>query len=155
MTDLQQLVRQARADGIEALLGGVVVRDGSGRVLTVRRKADDYFGGLWEIPGGSLEPDEDPLVGAARELAEETGLTGLDLVYLHAADFTGRAGVRARQFAFTAAVPDGTPVALTEHDAHRWAPLDDLPAVSAHHAEFLARLGGPGPVGRRGRSELD
>ncbi|GLW74827.1 hypothetical protein Kpho02_71240 [Kitasatospora phosalacinea] len=140
MTDSQQLLRQAQADGIEALLGGVVVRDGSGRVLTVRRKADDHFGGLWEIPGGSLDPDEDPLSGAARELAEETGLTGLDLGYLHAADFVGRTGLRARQFAFTATVPDGTPVVLTEHDAHRWAPLDDLPTVSAHHAEILALL---------------
>jgi ADP-ribose pyrophosphatase len=28
---------------------------------------------LWELPAGKLEPGEDPLVGAQRELAEETG----------------------------------------------------------------------------------
>ncbi len=28
---------------------------------------------LWELPAGSLEPGEDPLEGAKRELAEETG----------------------------------------------------------------------------------
>jgi ADP-ribose pyrophosphatase len=28
---------------------------------------------LWELPAGKLEPDEDPLLGAQRELAEETG----------------------------------------------------------------------------------
>lgn len=28
---------------------------------------------LWELPAGSLEPGEDPLEGAQRELAEETG----------------------------------------------------------------------------------
>ncbi|MFK0192918.1 hypothetical protein [Kitasatospora sp. NPDC090308] len=47
---------------------------------------------------------------------------------------------RARQFAFTAAVPDGTPVTLTEHDAHRWSPLDGLRVVSGHHREILDRL---------------
>ncbi|MFC8718001.1 NUDIX hydrolase [Kitasatospora sp. NPDC057198] len=135
-----ELVRQARADGIEALLGGVVVLDGSGRVLLVRRMPDDYLGGWWEIPGGSLDPGEAPRAGAARELAEETGLTGLRLDYLHAADFTGRSGVRARQFVYTTTVPDGTPVTLTEHDAHRWVPLDALPEVSAHHRSALGRL---------------
>jgi ADP-ribose pyrophosphatase len=28
---------------------------------------------LWELPAGKLEPGEDPLLGAQRELAEETG----------------------------------------------------------------------------------
>lgn len=28
---------------------------------------------LWELPAGKIEPDEDPLEGAKRELAEETG----------------------------------------------------------------------------------
>ncbi|MEV7216575.1 NUDIX hydrolase [Kitasatospora cineracea] len=140
MTDFRELVRQARDEGIDELLGGVVVRDGSGRILLVRRTPDDYLGGRWEIPGGSLEPGEHPRDGAARELAEETGLTGLALAYLHAADFTGRTGLRARQFAFTAAVPDGAPVTLTEHDAHRWARPEELPEVSGHHREILARL---------------
>jgi len=30
---------------------------------------------LWEIPGGVMEDDEDPLVGVKRELLEETGYT--------------------------------------------------------------------------------
>ncbi|MFJ1756355.1 NUDIX hydrolase [Kitasatospora sp. NPDC088134] len=140
MTRFQELVRQGRAEGIEAFLVGVVVLDGQGRALMVRRRPEDRFGGLWEFPGGSLEPEEDPEAGAARELAEETGLTGLELTYLRAVDFTGRHGLRFRQFAFTTAVPDGTPVALTEHDAHHWAPLDDLPQVGGHHAEVLDHL---------------
>lgn len=28
---------------------------------------------LWELPAGKIEPDEDPMAGAQRELAEETG----------------------------------------------------------------------------------
>ncbi|BAJ25998.1 MULTISPECIES: NUDIX hydrolase [Kitasatospora] len=140
VTERRQLIRRARAEGVGEFMGGVAVLDGSGRVLTVRRRPEDTYGGQWELPGGSLDPGEDPERGAARELAEETGLTGLALAYLHAVDFTGLGGVRARQFVFTAAVPDGTPVTLSEHDAHRWSPLDDLPAVSAHHLVALALL---------------
>ena len=35
-----------------------------------RHAAKQY---LWELPAGKLEPDEDPLAGAQRELEEETG----------------------------------------------------------------------------------
>lgn len=50
-------------------VAGVVVRD-DGRVLVVRR-ADN---GAWEAPGGVLELDEEPSVGACREVLEETGI---------------------------------------------------------------------------------
>lgn len=35
---------------------------------------EDPNAGLWEFPGGHLEGDEDPLVGASREFAEEVGV---------------------------------------------------------------------------------
>ncbi|WP_216320139.1 NUDIX hydrolase [Deinococcus aestuarii] len=49
----------------------VLLQDDSGRVL-LQRRGDD---GLWGVPGGSLEPGEDFLTAAHRELLEETGLT--------------------------------------------------------------------------------
>lgn len=42
-------------------------------VLLVKR-ADAPFMGLWDIPGGFLEPGELPVDGMIRELREETGL---------------------------------------------------------------------------------
>lgn len=51
----------------------VLVRDGD-RVLVVERGIEP-FQGLWCLPAGHAEYDERPAAAAARELAEETGLT--------------------------------------------------------------------------------
>lgn len=51
--------------------GALVTRDG--KVLLGRRGIEP-FKGWWDIPGGFLEPWEHPAAGAAREVAEETGL---------------------------------------------------------------------------------
>ncbi|CAD0186797.1 RNA pyrophosphohydrolase [Ruegeria sp. THAF57] len=53
-----------------------VVRDNEGRILLAQRRADQMSGGYWEIPGGKIEPGETPKAAAARELFEETGLSG-------------------------------------------------------------------------------
>jgi 8-oxo-dGTP diphosphatase len=50
----------------------VVMREG--RVLVARRASGSHLGGLWEFPGGKIEPGEAAQAAAARELAEETGL---------------------------------------------------------------------------------
>lgn len=52
---------------------GVVVRDDSDVLLVERGNPPDV--GSWAVPGGVLEADESPAVGAARELEEETSLT--------------------------------------------------------------------------------
>ena len=51
------------------------IADDAGRILVARRPDDAHQGGLWELPGGKLEPGEDPEAGLARELAEELGIT--------------------------------------------------------------------------------
>ena len=51
---------------------GVVVRDG--KVLVAKRKKGSHLEGLWEFPGGKLEPNESPEECLARELKEELGV---------------------------------------------------------------------------------
>lgn len=53
---------------------GAVVRDENGRLLLVRRGRPPAIG-TWTLPGGRVEPGESPAEAAAREVAEETGLT--------------------------------------------------------------------------------
>jgi A/G-specific adenine glycosylase len=47
----------------------LVWRDG--RLLIGRRPEEGLLGGLWEFPGGKVEPDETPEEAALRELREE------------------------------------------------------------------------------------
>ena len=56
----------------------VVAVDGSGRVVLVRQRREPARRELLELPAGTLEPGEQPLETARRELREETGLTGGD-----------------------------------------------------------------------------
>ena len=70
---------------------GVVVVEAD-RVLLVERATEPYLG-TWGLPGGNLEYDEHPAVGAARELAEETGVrVDLDDLDLFRADHVERGG---------------------------------------------------------------
>ena len=52
-----------------------VLRDGDGRVLLAQRPAGKHLAGMWEFPGGKLEPGEEQLPALARELHEELGVT--------------------------------------------------------------------------------
>jgi len=54
----------------------IVAVDTDGHVALVRQLREATRRELLELPAGTLEPGEDPLATARRELAEETGLTG-------------------------------------------------------------------------------
>lgn len=48
--------------------------DSEGKVLLQRRSLGRAMGGLWEFPGGKVEPEERPESALARELTEELGI---------------------------------------------------------------------------------
>lgn len=51
---------------------GVILRDG--RLLISLRQGEQHLAGLWEFPGGKVEPGEHVFEALARELHEELGL---------------------------------------------------------------------------------
>lgn len=53
----------------------VALIDGDGRVLVQQRPQGKFMAGLWEFPGGKVEPGETPETALIRELGEELGIS--------------------------------------------------------------------------------
>jgi len=62
-------------DGLPLILVvAAALVDADGRVLLARRPAGKALAGLWEFPGGKIEPGEAPEAALVRELREELGI---------------------------------------------------------------------------------
>jgi len=55
-------------------VAAAVIVDAAGRVLVAQRLPDRHQGGLWEFPGGKVEPGETTRGALNRELSEELGI---------------------------------------------------------------------------------
>ena len=53
---------------------GSAIIERAGQVLIAQRPQDGLLGGLWEFPGGKIEPGEDIAAGLKREICEELGV---------------------------------------------------------------------------------
>lgn len=56
------------------LVAAVALIDAEGRVLLAQRPEGKSMAGLWEFPGGKVEPGETPEAALIRELREELGI---------------------------------------------------------------------------------
>ena len=105
------------------------------KVLLIKRKKEP-FKNKWAFPGGFLEMDEELADGAARELAEETGLVGVKLEQMHTFGTCGR-DPRGRVIgvAFTGTAGPGNAAVKAGDDAAEaaWFDIDKLPELAFDH----------------------
>ena len=67
-------------EGLYHLVSEIIVKHTDGTYLIMQRDFRKHYGGKWELTaGGSVLKGENPLMGAIRELKEETGLIADDL----------------------------------------------------------------------------
>ncbi|MFC4428083.1 (deoxy)nucleoside triphosphate pyrophosphohydrolase [Citricoccus alkalitolerans] len=94
-------------------------------LLAARRSAPEALAGLWEFPGGKVEPGEDSRAALVREVREELGVH-IRLDREVAADHPEGwlLGNGARMRVFTAVIIDGDPRPLEDHDLLEWRALD-------------------------------
>lgn len=94
-----------------------VVRDGA--VLLLKR-AGGIGSGAWYLPGGLVEPGEDPMAAAIRETFEEAGLMVEAPQILRVWRWRAQNDLDAFHAAFIAEAPAGGVRLSHEHSAYRW-----------------------------------
>ena len=104
-------------------------------------RGNEPFKGCWALPGGFLEMEEDLDTCAARELQEETGLTGIELHQFYAFGAPNR-DPRHRTISVAYWGVDNTErQAVGSDDAveARWFALDKLPSLAFDHELILQK----------------
>jgi ADP-ribose pyrophosphatase YjhB (NUDIX family) len=122
---------------VRAKLGGpstagtmCIVVDERNRLLLVKSS----YRKLWSFPGGFLDPGEDPLVGATREVLEETGMS-----VSHATLVRVRPRKSHTDYLYIAqADKQGAPTTAWEIGATGWFPIDRMPELHPIAFSMLA-----------------
>lgn len=118
--DHELLDRQLRVMRLSADV--FVVRDGKTLLLKRRGGVGD---GVWYLPGGVVDPGEDPLDAAVRETYEESGLRITEPELLRVWNYPAQNGLDAFHATFAATCPRGDVVLSHEHSAFKWIePMD-------------------------------
>jgi 8-oxo-dGTP diphosphatase len=128
-----------------AVVGAVIVRDGT---ILCAQRGPGSLAGMWEFPGGKVEPGEAPQSALQREIDEE--LLCEVAVGAHVATTTHEYDFGLVTLTtYYCDLLSGEPV-LTEHAEVRWlAPADlsslewapaDMPAVEQIRADFAVHV---------------
>ncbi|MFF4877960.1 MULTISPECIES: (deoxy)nucleoside triphosphate pyrophosphohydrolase [unclassified Micromonospora] len=117
---------QAERRDLKVIVGAAIIRDG--RVLACARSAPPEVAGMWEFPGGKVEPGEAEIDALIRECSEELAVrveigdrVGRDVRMAH-----GRSVLKV----YAARLLDGDEPQALEHSAMRWLSAAELDSVT-------------------------
>jgi 8-oxo-dGTP diphosphatase len=135
--ELIKTLSQTAADQciVKTVVGGVIhqtAKNNVKKILVLKRlSSEEDFGGIDELPSGTVEKDEDGgLLGALkREVLEETGLQVSETSgYLGFFDYISGSGKNTRQFNFLVQCDLSVGIKLdpSEHEGYAWIMKSEL-----------------------------
>jgi 8-oxo-dGTP diphosphatase len=122
----------------DAIVTAILIR--SGRVVLCHRSADRrWFPGVWDLPGGHIEPGEAPGAAVAREVKEELG------VWIEPPHAGPRAGLSTAAFEMQIwVVSDWSGEIINaapwEHDQVAWFLPGELDALDLAHEGYAGLI---------------
>lgn len=123
-------------DALTPVLAAVIHR--GDRYLLARRPLHKRHGGLWEFPGGKLEPGESWLDAARRELREELAI---EVKAVGEPVYRRRDPASSFEIVFVEVEIEGDPEAI-EHEEVRWVRVAEMGGMDLAPADaaFAERL---------------
>ncbi len=115
------------------------IRERRLKLLLIERGAEP-FRGMWALPGGFLDIEEDLEACAMRELEEETGVSGVYLEQLYTFGKPDRdPRERVISIAYYALIPSDRLEVKAASDASdaNWFALDEMPELAFDHNEII------------------
>ncbi len=106
-------------------IGMAVVVHG-GKILIAQRKKSMNQGGLWEFPGGKIEPGETSIACIKREFMEELGMEVEVGDYLMEMTYTYPAIGELHFDTYWASCNQPVPTQLEAHERIAWVSLNEL-----------------------------
>lgn len=124
---MNKLISQALENGISRYVVAAIIVNEHLEVLLLERPKDEFFGGVYELPGGEVKKDEPLEEALYREVKEETGLNVATIKkYLGHFDYLSKSEKLTRQFNFHVEVDDISQIVLKEHSNYAWVSYQDL-----------------------------
>ena len=126
VTEMSESFSAKRSEKRFVLSPRAVIRDAPGRCLLVKRSSKStHQAGLWELPGGKMDPGETFDQTLGREVAEETGLV-ITLDRVVAAAQWEHPRLHVAYLIMEGHVVEGQVRLSDEHDDYAWAGPEDI-----------------------------
>ena len=108
----------------------------SGKALLARRAPGEKHAGLWEFPGGKVDPGESDEACLAREIREEFGVNGTVGAHLCDSEYAyAELDLRIRLCAYLF-IPESLNFERRVHDEIAFFSADEIPALNLSPADL-------------------
>ncbi|MFT4307785.1 MAG: NUDIX hydrolase [Candidatus Woesearchaeota archaeon] len=95
------------------------------RLLIIKRRSNDpHKPGVWDLPGGRLEPGEDPYKGLLRETKEEAGIEVEIRTVMNVHHFVRDDGQAITMLIFLCTANSEEVLLSEEHTDYEWIPIE-------------------------------